>query len=141
MDNSKSGMATALPPAGGVNWFRAWRWPIWSVALAGWTVLLLIPSPVPSLPPNFPWHAVAKVVHVTANAVLVILAGWLGVRARLRCIRIFVIMAQGAVTEMLQTLPALHRDGNVYDVGWDHLGVFLGLLVSWKWWIKKDSTA
>ena len=43
-------------------------------------------------------------------------------------------------TEMLQDYlrPYCHRGGDLYDAALDHVGIALGVLVSWKWWTRED---
>jgi VanZ family protein len=77
-----------------------------------------------------------KSAHVSAYALLTILSGWLNVSIRYRWLLLFFIMAHAPVTELLQ-IP-VGRGGSLDDVGYDHLGVFLGLLMTWKWWSRID---
>jgi len=115
------------------------RWIIVSAILLIWTVLLLVPipdtGPIADLPP-IRREVIAKVVHVATYALLAILSGWLHVPVRWRWAVLFVLMVHGTVTELLQRL--VNRGGSLTDVGWDNLGVALGLLVTWKWWARPD---
>ena len=58
----------------------AWRWPIWVVYQLAWTVALLVPL-APSLHGDtqnlFIEFLFAKIVHISAYAVLAALTGWL----------------------------------------------------------------
>jgi hypothetical protein len=108
--------------------------------VAAWTGALLAPVP------EGDWtvgtgdesidlkYLLGKAVHVTAYAVLAGLSGWLRVPYRRRWLLLFFVMAHGTVTELLQLHTTWHRTGCLDDVGLDHLGVALGLLVTWKWW-------
>jgi hypothetical protein len=112
---------------------------IWLIYAAAWTAALLMPAPGQHLD-NV--HAdlklvIAKTVHVLAYAAFTVLAGWLRVPGRLRWLPLFVVMAHGTLTELLQRLTQ-SRTGQLTDVGWDNLGVGLGLLASWKWWTAAD---
>jgi len=89
-------------------------------------------------PPDWTWLAphrflLAKALHITAYAVLAGLSGWLRVPCRFRWILLFVLMAHATATELLQ-LHVEGRTGDLRDVGLDHLGIGLGLLLTWKWW-------
>jgi hypothetical protein len=113
------------------------RWLLWLAFLGLWTTALLVP--VPRLGLTFGGLGVdskdvlAKAVHVMAYAAFAVLTGWLRVPVRLRWLPLFFVTAHGTLTELLQQLT-LTRTGSLTDVGWDNLGVALGLLASWKWW-------
>jgi len=114
-----------------------WRWLAWSVYFAAWTYGLLMPMPA-GISEGWTWLAsyrfvLAKALHVTAYAGLAGLSGWLRVPCRFRWILLFIIMAHGPATELLQ-LRIEGRTGDLRDVGLDHLGIGLGLLLTWKWW-------
>jgi hypothetical protein len=132
-------MSEAGAKRGGVG--TGWRWLIWLAYVTAWTCALLAPVP------EGDWGSVGsgeesidlkylfgKAVHVSAYAVLAGLAGWLRVPYRRRWLLLFFVMAHGTVTELLQLHSTTHRTGCLEDVGLDHLGVALGLLVTWKWW-------
>jgi hypothetical protein len=38
---------------------------------------------------------------------------------------------------------ALHewfgRGGSLWDVGLDQIGIFVGFLIGWKWWMRPDA--
>jgi hypothetical protein len=115
------------------------RWIICSAILAIWTVLLLVPipdtGPIADLTPGRR-ELIAKAVHVATYALLTVLAAWLHVPVRWRWALLFVLMAHGTVTEILQRY--VNRGGSLTDVGWDNLGVGLGLAATWKWWSRPD---
>jgi len=52
----------------------------------------------------------------------------------------FFLMAHATATEVLQV--ALHewcgRGGSLWDVALDQLGVLVGFLIGWKWWMRPD---
>jgi VanZ family protein len=119
------------------------RWLLWLAFVALWTTALLVPIPQHPLTlagadPNLRFP-IAKTIHVLAYATFAILTGWLGVPARLRWLLLFVVMAHAPATELLQRLLPTGRTGTLADVGFDHLGVALGLLVSWKRWSAADA--
>ena len=120
---------------------RLRRWLVWLAYAVLWTTALLVPIPShpltlgdvsPSI--RFP---VAKTIHVLAYAAFAVLTGRLGVRARLRWLPLFVVMAHAPASELLQQLTTT-RTGTLRDVAFDHLGVALGLLASWRWWSAPD---
>jgi VanZ family protein len=113
------------------------RWLVWLAYAALLTTSLLVPIPEDPLTlsaasPHFRF-TVAKTVHVLAYALFAILTGWLRAPLRFRWLLLFLVTAHGTVTELLQTLTPT-RTGTLRDVGFDNLGVALGLVVSWKWW-------
>jgi VanZ family protein len=118
------------------------RWLIWLVFVTLWTVALLIPAPEPEALEGevffFTRRAlVAKSLHVLANTVMTILSAWLFVPTRYRWLLIFFLMVHAGVTEQLQIMVA-YRSGLLMDVLFDHLGVALGVALSWQWWTRPD---
>lgn len=90
------------------NW-QAWIRLVFWLALAVTLVMALLPNP-----PALPKQATDKVQHVAAFAALTFLAalGFQGLRLRV----IFVAMAAlGMAIEILQMIPALHRDAQASD--------------------------
>ena len=118
------------------------RWLIWTCFLVIWTTLLLLPrSSFDAVGLNqshlfgFDRHMLAKLLHVSAYALFAVLSGWLFVPARFRWFLLFFVVTHGTATELIQESQLFPgRDGELKDVGWDNLGVLLGLLISWKWW-------
>jgi hypothetical protein len=117
----------------------AWRWLIWAIYQLAWTVALLVPL-APSIHADTQNIFVdrkflfAKIVHVSAYAVLAALTGWLRAPVHWRFLLMFFIMAHATVTEMLQDFTHLGRAGALIDVGLDHLGIALGTAATWSWW-------
>jgi hypothetical protein len=122
---------------------RGWRWGLWSLYAAAWTVALLVP-----MPEHGRWDLatveinkkflLAKALHVTAYAVMAGLTGWLRAPLRLRFFLMFFLMAHGTVTEVLQySVDFIGRSGGLFDVGLDHIGIALGTLATWRWWAKE----
>jgi VanZ family protein len=115
-----------------------WRWRIWLAYLAAWTAALLLPVSVGSFPVGGDLQIdlkflFGKTLHVLAYAVLAGLSGWLRVPYRYRWLLLFFVMAHGTVTELLQRLVP-NRTGELADVGFDHLGVAIGLIATRRWW-------
>ena len=67
---------------------------------------------------------------------LAILTGWLRAPVTQRFLLMFLLMAHATVTELIQeaTFEVAGRSGELHDVGFDHLGIALGVMLSWKWW-------
>jgi hypothetical protein len=116
-------------------WHR--RGLIWSVYLIIWTIGLLVPMPEETGHGLSLKFIAAKILHVVAYAGLACLSGWLRIPCRWRWLVLFVIMAHAPATELLQ-LNIRGRTGTLRDVGLDHLGIGLGLLLTWRWWSQPD---
>jgi VanZ family protein len=123
------------PRRPGTLW--SWRGLVWLAYFALWTSGLLMPMPSDGSTPArwlTPYkYAIAKSLHVAAYAGLAALGGWLRLPCRFRWILLFVIMVHAPATELLQRFVE-GRTGSLKDVGLDHLGVGLGLLLTCKWW-------
>jgi VanZ family protein len=119
------------------------RWSIWAGFVALFTTVLLLPGATisslhgPEMTEGSKF-LVAKTIHVAAYAVLTILSAWLFVPVRFRLLLLAFVMAHGTATELLQHLVP-GRSGSLYDVGFDQLGVFIGLALSWKWWTRQGA--
>jgi VanZ family protein len=115
---------------------RGIRWALWTLCVTVWTVLLLTPHPVRAahevLPAEATWP-VSKCLHVAAYAFLTVLSAWLGVRGDRRWLLLGFLSLHGMATEYFQTFVP-ERHGSWSDVGIDHIGIALGLALSWKWW-------
>ncbi len=115
-------------PAAAVDWPRR----LCTIALAGYWAALFVSTHIPmpdlgDLPKNSD-----KIMHFVAYAGLSFLIGfrWSFGRGLTRQIaaRVFAITAAYAVVdELLQTIPVLHRTGDVYDVLADCCGSLIGL--------------
>ena len=119
------------------------RWIAWCAYVVPMTVLLVMPGPnegggfLGGLEPHQQTF-VAKSVHVAIYAGLTILTGWLRVSPGWRLVLLFVLMLHGAATEFIQQFVP-NRTGALRDVLFDHLGVAVGLCISWKWWTRSVS--
>lgn len=119
------------------------RWLVWTAYAILWTYLLVFPVP-PSIPqaieefsPGLKDH-VAKAVHLTAYATFAVLSAWLRAPQRFRILLVAFLMLHGVATELIQ-LRLSYRNGSLSDALFDHLGVLLGIAVSWKWWTAPDA--
>jgi len=112
------------------------RWLIWSVFVVLWTIALLTPKPVEIGQEVLPEEAqfpVGKTLHVGAYAFLVLLSAWLPVSAPGRWLLLLFLSAHACGTEFFQQyVPG--RSGSWEDVGFNHVGLCLGIVLSWKWW-------
>jgi VanZ family protein len=123
---------------------RKTRWLLWTGFVVVWTTLLLTPGPaINSLPGQeiLAGHKylVAKSLHVTGYAIMTILSGSLLVPARFRWLLVFFLMGHGAFTEMMQAHVIPGRSGELNDVAYDQVGVTIGLVLSWRWWVRPDA--
>ena len=119
-----------------------YRWLIWTFFTLAWTLALVLPIPerVSDSLDDLTWGRkvfFAKSCHILAYAAWTFLTGWLRVRMRYRFLLAAMLMAHGSLTELIQ-ITWSNRGGSLTDVAWDHLGVALGFLLSWKWWSAKD---
>jgi VanZ family protein len=121
---------------------RKLRWCIWGTYVLLWTALLLTPArainDLPGVDLFQPFrYAAAKSLHVTAYAIMTILCAWLQVSARWRWLLVFFVMAHATLTEHIQQyVPG--RTGDLHDVGFDNIGIAIGLALSLKWWTANE---
>jgi VanZ family protein len=119
----------------------SWRWLLWGVFLVVWTTALLTTEPVHvahrvlATPFIFP---TAKLLHVTAYSLFAILSGWLFLPGRWRWLLLAFMCLHAFGTEFLQQYVP-ERGPSLWDVGIDHIGIAIGLVLSSKWWLKSDS--
>ena len=117
------------------------RWLVWVLYLCAWTAALLTTHPVQLATVVFPETTLrflaAKLLHVSAYALLAVLSGWLRAPLRYRWLLLAFLPAHALGTEFLQQFVEL-RTGSWEDVGIDHLGLALGLTLSWRQWRSAD---
>jgi VanZ family protein len=110
---------------------------IWLVYLLLWTAALLTPQPVQASDATLPQEArfpAAKALHVVAYALLCVLTGWQRfLTPRRRPLLLLALSAHACLTEVIQ-LYVPRRTGRWEDVALDHVGLYLGLVVAWRWW-------
>ena len=121
----------------------SYRWLIWVVYFVLWTTALVTPQPQELghdiLPPEA--HLpISKGLHVVAYALFTVLCGWVPMPRGHRWWLLLFLSLHGMGTEFIQTfVPG--RNGCWTDVGIDHIGIALGLLVSWKLWRGQPASA
>jgi VanZ family protein len=115
------------------------RWLLWGTYVTAWTTALLTPQPVDvadAVLPTATSFFFAKSLHVGAYAMLTVLSGWLPLPARFRWLALVFVSVHAWGTEFLQGfVPA--RYPSLLDVGFDHLGILVGVAVTWRWWRDK----
>jgi VanZ family protein len=115
------------------------RWFVWGVVVVLWSVALLRPEPAHVAAATFPEEGTryfaAKSLHVGAYAFLAILSAWLPIRRRWRWLLLLALSVHGLGTEFFQQFVP-DRTGSWRDVGFDHIGLVWGILLSWKWWCR-----
>ena len=89
------------------------------VVLVSLAVLFAPGSDVPAAPPG-----VDKVVHATLFLALAVTGRWAGIRPALLG---GLLVAYGAISEVLQAVIPIERDGSPWDLLADAVGVALGL--------------
>jgi VanZ family protein len=112
------------------------RWLTWSVYAAAWTTALLTPQPVhvaEAVLPDSLQFPTAKLLHISAYAVFVLLSVWLPVTPRVRWLVLLLVSFHAFGTEFFQQFVP-ERYPSLQDVGLDHVGIFLGLTLTWRWW-------
>ena len=126
---------------------KPWRCWLWAAYLLFWSVIVQTPVPPAEELPFGEFieprkFVVAKSIHVASYALLTVLSGWLFVPTRWRWLLMFVVMGHGAAMELLQAalVDMCHREGTLRDVGFNCLGVLVGVALSWKWWSREDET-
>lgn len=116
---------------------------IWLVYTLLWTIGLVLPGSATEIEPLDKLltgyrFAAAKSLHVCAYAVMTMLSARLPVPARFRWMLVFFLMAHATVTELLQEKFIPMRSGELDDVGFDQLGITVGILITWKRWVRAE---
>jgi hypothetical protein len=110
----------------------------WCLCLLVWTVALLTITPVEvgkTIVPSSLHFTAAKGLHVSAYAFLTAYISWLPVR-RWRWLLLAFLSLHAAGTEFFQQfVPG--RYGMASDVAIDHVGMALGLALTWKRWVTR----
>ena len=118
------------------------RWTVWSIVTVLWTAALVLPIVGPAFGEteemrNFTRILLAKTAHISIYALWTILTGWLKAPLRVRIFLLMFLMAHAVGTEWRQTY--VERSGKLSDAALDQLGIFLGVLISFRWWTAPDS--
>jgi VanZ family protein len=110
---------------------------LWFLYAVAWSLALLTPQPVELadylLGERGSFFS-GKVVHVMGYAGFAILTGWLPVSRPVRWLLACFLSLHGMGTELLQHFIPL-RVPSWKDVALDHLGIVLGMALSWKFWL------
>jgi VanZ family protein len=106
-----------------------------ALLLVAWTVALL--SPVPQAAKEALGGEQAafwfgKCLHIGTYAFLTIMGGTLRLSRRWRFVLLGLLSLHAFATEFFQQFVG--RGASWRDVGLDHIGILLGIAVSWKWW-------
>jgi hypothetical protein len=88
-------------------------------------------------PPGLPLHPSDKVQHIIAFATLAALGAW-AYPAKAPAALIVRLSLFGALIELCQAIPALHRDSDVLDWIADTIACGLVLLLV-AWWRRRSS--
>jgi len=109
---------------------------IWTTYVLGWSAALLTTKPaqvaVATLAPPALQYT-GKTLHVVCYALLAVLTGWLQPPRRLGWLLLLFLSLHAFGTEYGQRFVPM-RGPSLLDVGWDHLGIVLGLVLGWKLW-------
>jgi VanZ family protein len=114
---------------------RLLRWLLWAVYAALWTTALLTTFPLAvrdRIVPAQYGFPVSKTLHVAAYGLFTVLTGWLPLSRPWRWAMLGLVSLHAWGTEYVQQFVG--RTGSLRDVGLDHIGIALGLLLSWKLW-------
>lgn len=105
----------------------------WGAAIFAF-VMAVIPHP-----PELPGEPNDKIQHMVAFAALGMMSAWAYVRAPI--LRLIVgLSLYGAFIELVQAIPALHRDSDVKDWVADTVACGIVLLLI-AWWRARQSSA
>ena len=122
-----------------------WRWPVWLLFVLAWSAALLVPNPVvlwlghsngagkPHPQLQLALHLFSKSVHVCAYALAAGLTAWLRVAGRWRWALLAFWSVHAFATEFLQQFVPT-RGASLYDVCLDHIGLLIGVALTWRWW-------
>jgi VanZ family protein len=110
---------------------------VWLAYLVLWTAALVTPQPAQASAATLPEEArfpAAKTLHVCAYALLCVLTAWQRfLTPRWRPLVLLALSCHAALTEVIQLYVPL-RHGSLQDVAIDHVGLYLGVVLAWRWW-------
>ena len=114
------------------------RWILWFLYVAAWSAALLTPHPAmiagSVIPDDTLRFITAKSLHVGAYFMLTVLTAWQRVPRPWMWLLLAFPTLHALASEGLQNFIPL-RTGTWSDVAIDHVGIALGLIVTWKWWL------
>jgi VanZ family protein len=120
------------------------RWLVWSIYIVLLTAALVTPYPAHAAHSVFPdpdeQFTAAKTVHITMYALFAIMSGWVRIAASRRWLLLVVMSVHACLTEFVQTYVP-ERYGTWQDVAINHCGLYLGLILSWRWWSESPAVA
>ena len=111
------------------------RFAIWLMFTIAWTAALLTPQPVEirnTILAEESREPAGKALHVGAYAVLAILTCSILPLIRSRIFLLLFLSTHAMLTEYFQGFVP-QRTASWVDVGWDHLGIGIGLLAAIIW--------
>jgi VanZ family protein len=116
------------------------RWVVWFLYVLVMSAILVTPQPAQMaqavIASDDTRFTVSKAFHLLAYAGLAVLSGWLRVPENKRQLLLLVLTLHACGTEFLQHfVPS--RTSSWHDVALDFVGLYFGLLLSWKWWIGR----
>ena len=110
---------------------------VWLAYLVLWTAALTTPQPAQASAATLPADAqypAAKSLHIAAYALLSALTAWQRfLTPRWRPLLLLALSSHAVLTEVIQ-LYVPHRHGCWEDVALDHIGLYLGVVLAWRWW-------
>jgi VanZ family protein len=110
---------------------------VWLVYVVAWTAALVTPQPVAVAEATLPEDAqftVGKSLHIAAYGLLCVLTAWQRfLTPRRRPLVLLALSAHAALTEVAQLYVPM-RHGCWEDVALNHIGLYLGVAVAWRWW-------
>jgi len=112
-------------------------WPIWIAYAIAWSLALLTPQPIhvrDAVLSEQPAIFSSKLVHIGGYMIFTILSGWLRLPLPFRWSALAFLSLHALGTEYLQQFVP-KRTPSLIDVGLDHIGIVLGLALTWKWWL------
>jgi len=115
---------------------HAVRWLAWAAFAALWTTFLLTTFPIRVRDAVVPAPLAvpsSKLLHVSAYAAFALLTAWLDVARPWRWALLGLVCLHAGGTEFFQQF--VDRTGSLRDVGLDHLGIALGVALSWRRWL------
>jgi VanZ family protein len=110
-------------------------WWLFLVSVVAWTIALVMPIPGKSsevLGGDRNKFLFAKILHALAYTYLTVLAGMIHRTPRQGWLLLAGLSAHAFLTEFLQLF--VNRGASWRDVGIDHIGVALGLIISHRLW-------